>query len=383
LTASSKKLNIKVLDKNEEKLVYEVCKSHIDLDKDKIFLKPLERIGTRATKMFIVNFQKGSNKTCFFILKIYKEKEIRTEYDRWFKYIHGMIPPISLLDEPKYINGLGAILYNHTGGFTQEQIAKSMEFNDLLISNKYPIKKKLKILDLLYDKEMNQINKYAKIGSCSSLKKEYNDYLHPRTSEKIMNSLLESVKDNEYFDLYGYKIYNPLKFLNDFRGFRQKTKIKKKNLHGDLHPRNIIIDYNFKPRLVDFEWAHRGHSLKDYVILEASIKFFQIKRTFPLNKCLDFEKHLINFDNFEDIDNFISEKGDKLLRDSYKLITHIRDKALDFCIWKNKKLEYLCALFLVSYGLFSIPKCYSQFCMGSLGLIAEKLNSSNLGDLKP
>jgi len=388
LSGSTIKMNIKTLDETEEKLVIEVCKPHISSTRDKIFLRPLKRIGTRPTKMFIVNFRRGKTKTRVFVLKIVKEKYIKCEYNRWCKFLKDRIRG-SKLEEPKFEGDLGAILYEHAGAFTEEEIEESKEFNEVIFSKRVKLETKIKILDDLYDYEMKLLNEGAYKGRCNSILKEYqyhnHNYLHSPDSTNFMESWFGLKKDNEYIEFFGHKTINPSMFLKNFRGFKQKTKIMKRNLHGDLHPRNIILNKNSEPRLIDFEWAHKGHILKDYVILEGSIKFFQMYkyRNLPLNRFMEFEKQLINFEKFENIEHLFPKKEDKIFLDAYRMISHIRNKAMNFCIWKNKQLEYLCSLFLVSYGLYSISGCNSLYCLGSLGLIAEKLQGSDLKELNP
>jgi hypothetical protein len=45
-------------------------------------------------------------------------------------------------------------------------------------------------------------------------------------------------------------------------------------IHGDLHPRNIIMGAFGSPRVIDFGWTDEsGHIAKDFVLLEANLRF--------------------------------------------------------------------------------------------------------------
>ncbi len=377
-------LNIKIdmLDQTEKKLITEVSKTHFYHKKGEIILLPLQRVGTRKSKIFITYFKKiGGTPSRVFLLKIGDKKYIEREYRRWNYYLKDHIN--TNIYEKRSKSGLGIILYDHAGAFTAEEITKSREMNDILFSGALSLKRKLKVLDKLYDEEMFNLNKGAKVKDCESILKEYEWYLRLDRGSKLLKSWLGANKEEDSISFLGYNIWNPLKFLQEFGGFKQETKIKVKNLHGDLHPRNIILNKDLIPRLIDFEWAHRGHCLKDYVLLECSIKFFQLDKTLPLNHLVEFEQKLIDFERIEESHKLFTENQGFILWEAYKLIRHLREKAINFCIWKNIELEYLCALFFVSYGLLNLTECNTIYCLISIGLIIEKLKSCQATDLTP
>ncbi|KCZ71282.1 hypothetical protein ANME2D_02484 [Candidatus Methanoperedens nitroreducens] len=375
-------LEINILNKNEEILIKRVSKEIYKKGNFKVILQPLERIGKRKTKLFIAYYINKDNRTRsrVFVLKIADKKYISRDYDGWEKNLKHNIR--TQLYPPKYEGRIGALILNHAGAFTIQDIDKSKELDEVLFSDVLSVNKKLEIFKKLYEDELENLNEGRTIQRCSSLLKEYEWYLRGNKSEKLICSWLGS-SDIEYIKFFGVEVINPLKFMKDFGGFSQQTKITVKNIHGDLHPKNVIVNKNLEPRLIDFEWANKKHALKDYVLMEASIKFFQMSRTLPLTQCMKFEKQLVDFKNFEEIEALFPIDKDRFFLEAYRIIWYIRKKAMEFCIWKNKKAEYLSSLFLVSHGLLHFPECNSLYCLGSLGLIAEKLQGCNLEDLKP
>ncbi|ACF45691.1 hypothetical protein Paes_0639 [Prosthecochloris aestuarii DSM 271] len=49
-------------------------------------------------------------------------------------------------------------------------------------------------------------------------------------------------------------------------------------IHGDLHPRNIVISHDDIPKIIDFGWTQpEAHFAKDFALMEANIRFVSLK----------------------------------------------------------------------------------------------------------
>lgn len=372
------KLHIDMLNKIERKIIKDVSKEIFESGEYDVFLRPLERVGQRQTKIFITFYvDTDGTRSRVFVLKIAEKKYIERDYSGWNNHLKNHID--AELKPPKYEGNIGIIIYQHAGAFNLEDIDKSKELDEILFED-VSSEKQIQIFKDIYEIQLKNLNEGKTKEKCKSLLEEYDWYLRDDRVRKLIHSWFGLKINDDFINFFEFDVRNPLKFLDEFVGFKQETEIVIKKIHGDLHPRNVILNKNLEPKLIDFEWANKKHALKDYVLMECSIKFFQMDTTLPLRQFMDFEKQLLEFRK-----NYcaFNATNTQIFLDSYTIISYIREKAKEFCIWENKEAEYLCALFLVSYGLLSSPNCNSLYCLGSLGLMAEKLKDCNLEDLKP
>lgn len=68
------------------------------------------------------------------------------------------------------------------------------------------------------------------------------------------------------------KLPNPIKWL-ERRAGHSDIETCQHTIHGDLHSGNVFIGANIDVWLIDFECTGRGHGLRDFIKLEADIKF--------------------------------------------------------------------------------------------------------------
>jgi len=67
-------------------------------------------------------------------------------------------------------------------------------------------------------------------------------------------------------------------------------------IHGDLHLRNILVDRDGRPWLIDFGRVHEGHTLFDFIKLETYIRLDVLSQisNFTLAEYVQFEEALAN-----------------------------------------------------------------------------------------
>ena len=375
----SKKIPIKIdLPLEEENLICKIAEERITdestFDECYVSLFPHTRVHRSQTKVFRIQFH-VPRQTRNFIIKITDKKLVEREYRKWKEYVRDYINTGNI--EQKIGPNRGALLYEHASGSAEDELKDSKELKDVIFNRNIELSKRLKIINDLYEVEMNNWNQgTCEIKKPKSLLNEYTgngDYLRSRESDEIIKLFLRGDYNEKLISLCGHSIINPLFFLDKHEGFKQKICFIEKHLHGDLHPRNVIIDTYYRPHLIDFEWAHVGHALKDYVLLEASIKFFYMPKT--LNSILEFERKLINFQKYKDIQLIPDLEGDIIFREAYCFIEEIRKKARKFCLWDDWQKEYLSSLFLVTYGLLKYEECNFPYALYSLGKIADTLSN--------
>lgn len=132
-------------------------------------------------------------------------------------------------------------------------------------------------------------------------------------------------------------------------------------IHGDLHPRNIIFEKNYSIRVIDFGWARPckqddplQHIVKDFVLLEANLRFMTLPPFLPYDSVKDF----LDWIGMDD-------SPPQGLHDEIKLrinlIRDLRETAKNHIgTDDNWDIEYIVPLFLVSLGL--LKHCHSADC---------------------
>lgn len=125
-------------------------------------------------------------------------------------------------------------------------------------------------------------------------------------------------------------------------------------VHGDLHPRNIVFSRDDEVKIIDFGWTRPSqHIVKDFVLLEANLRFMTLPPFLPYNSVKDF---------LDWIDN---EEIPKVANDEINLridlIMQLRQIAKNrIGTDANCDIQYVVPLFLVSLGL--LKHCHSADC---------------------
>ncbi len=139
--------------------------------------------------------------------------------------------------------------------------------------------------------------------------------------------------------------------------------------HGDLHPRNILVDERDRPWLIDFGMVGKRHNIFDFVKLEARLRTWNLSTEGDFSWCdyLRFEESLEDaslllseYSHWEQImadaslGKRVSPPDDPHLLFAYLIILSIRQVAQKYMRPQSSlAAEYLPALFLYCLG---IPK---------------------------
>ena len=144
-------------------------------------------------------------------------------------------------------------------------------------------------------------------------------------------------------------------------------------VHGDLHPKNIVVGENDAVRIIDFGWvSEKQHILVDYLLLDINLR------------CVTLPSQLSASD-IHSIANFL--KWDTDVNMAHASLQS-RANVIKDVIWKrleNKglvadwKTEYLVPFFLVAYGLL----LYLDSTRNQSALLATVLAAARqIGDLE-
>lgn len=353
-------------------------------------LRPLGRAGQSGAKVFLVLFMPRSVP---FVLKLHSEEEITKEEASINKVKTVFADCLS--GEPAFYDKnahRGAILYKHVGANDPESMEKSSPLSELVFQKERrngelaPLSQE--ILGLTIEKLFANTCKTA--HSKPSLKKtkllkEYERYLRKdankfRTIPRIRTMLGNDV-DNDNPTILGEKILNPLMAIQ--KGFKEEKSIKICHIHGDLHPNNIIIDHEGAPRLIDFAWAESdAHFLKDFVLLENSIRFSIFPRYINEQDQLKVDTLLLRREGAQEIKQkaFYGKITSKLAQDAYlrmaDMIDVIRKRACSVGGNRFDFNEYLAAQFLMLYGLMRFDEYNTPTVLRALGMIGLKLHNT-------
>lgn len=163
---------------------------------------------------------------------------------------------------------------------------------------------------------------------------------------------------------------NPVAWLKDrifhFSTYRCRT-------HGDLNGKNILVDEDGHTWLIDFFRTGYGHILRDFVELEADIKFNYLE-TSNIEALYEFEKSLVSPKEFDEQYNFKSNISE--LDKAFAVIKGLRDLAHSVVEPGNDIWEYYIGLLYHTINIIRYPNLRKErlrHALLSASLICERL----------
>ena len=329
--------------------------------------------------MFLVVF--GKRQTSIpYVLKLHDRADIEKERQA-VESVVPLFPEAIRGERPKYNTEQGVILYQHLGGITAREALDSTLLVDALDG---PSTKRLtRMLDSLFRIGCKSAHD-TKRRKHTSLLTEYRRYLRrPKMAGRSRSricSMLGARANEKNIRFLGTNIVNP-NYAIDV-GFSDRRKIQVCGVHGDLHPNNVVIGKNDEPRLIDFAWASAsGHFLKDFVLLELSLRFLEFPCQRNLDEQLKVDKMLLSENGADNVLKATIKSMPRNYDRLAELVKVIRSNARRVAPNDYNFHEYLAAQFLVLYGLMRYDNYNRPEVLRVLGMIAQKL-SANSGFLK-
>lgn len=219
-----------------------------------------------------------------------------------------------------------------------------------------------------------------------SLKNLYAQEVRPSPPKKVKDlkylgffqKKLELLKSQIEKSLIELDAFHPVNFVYSLLNSNKKLEVIFSKIHGDLHPKNIIIDRD-NVWVIDFPNYEDGHLLKDFTRLEAEIRGRYIRYTnIESQNMLDIENKVIKNNDFffcdVDIHAIESEKIRKSIL-SVKTIRISLEKVLDQQGYKLNKNEYFFSLLgntLVLPTRESISDVCRNFSLQWCSLLVDK-----------
>ena len=334
--------------------------------------------------MFQVSYQKDHQDQCY-IVKLDKKDKILSEHQACLNLTHcfsrdlaNLAVKIAIEPDEK----IGAIwIKNIENGGAQVGNVRELKEIAFDIESSESLSCSNNGLANLYKRICTSAYSHAKSESVK-IQEEYGNYLRldtvPQRNRIGTRDLLQAALGNQYnrelVSLYGVEVYNPLIMLDML--LKLETKMMIGPIHGDMHTSNVVFDADYRPWLIDFAWgSNKGHILKDFVLMENSIRFMNFPKNIIHDSEIEIDRHLV----YED--GYISAKCVKAYNDwvqnhTFQMLTLIGTvreyaKISMGTNWCFK--EYLIAQFLVLLGSICHYDYNFRGSVRTLGLIANEL----------
>jgi len=342
----------------------------------KVNLYPVERAGKSGSEVFYLDFYLESySHPKSFIAKFQDIPATNKEYQSALDAEFGSLCPTvrSSLDEG---NNLGIIVYDLA------KIPNHQEFRGFFLN----IENSDENCALALRSVFNSINLRPNDQDSRYFLEDFSKYLNRRT--KPIEKLEAFIKaSREYSGIYqlANNIIDHLNKLKDNFNFKFTPYL----VHGDLHARNLMLNskHPSQTELIDFGWSHYGHPAKDFVLMEATLKYMLLselllsikkERESPLHFSLEiYEKiedflcrHCFDLPSFKtleqevpEIQNLESYQVNSLKR-VYICLVEVRKQAgnvLGLFVSAHSNIpsaekNYFASLFLVVLGLSALSE---------------------------
>ena len=340
-----------------------------------ISVTPLERYGFGGAKLYKGFFAKDMTGIPF-VVKVNDKEKIKKEVTSLLSVRTNFKPClISSSFKPGYIDTYGAVTYEL---ITREE-NKTLELKEWIINDNIPGAQVAEKLRELYERiypTAHQAGKPTGIVFSQEYQKVDKDYLRNGLARSRIEQAIGKHPSKEECIVLGTEIPNPLLILNE--GFKNEVYCYVGPVHGDLHSSNVMLGNKEEPNLIDFAWADpTGHLLKDFVLMENSLRFMLFPEYIHPDDQLKVDQALLEeegFNKIRDID-FSNTSSKKLFCRLSESIRVIR-VAAKRCTYGGDFNEYLASQFLVLYGLLSYKEYHFFPALRALGLIGSKLIGS-------
>lgn len=254
-----------------------------------------------------------------------------------------------------------------------ESLALERNFDGIVDDNSVQSSKKgaiKNIIDKSY-KILSELHRGQNLKKAkNTYKEEYGDYLRKIDLWEKKWYPIWGDRSTENISDFGIQWKNPLWFLNNI--IQKRVSFTYGAIHGDLHPRNIVLSHHNDPCIIDFGWSNPNtHIIKDFVLMEANLRFVLLNPDVSFKDIQSLSRAISN----QDILSFSS--SDEYLLFIKELICLIRKKIESLNILTNRKdwtEQYEIPLFLVALGLLKYTKDIKNLISARLTVLSLATN---------
>ena len=340
---------------------------------DKITISPIStKRGYSGTGVVLVEpSSKEEGTVASVIVKFGKRKVIALEAENYDKYVKPFLRlRATEVGNPVYTKNFGGMIYSLVG----TNIADIRDFRDYYNEDEKLITTSLRYLfketcQLWYENK----GKAQNLNLAELYRGQLGLFPHKKLEKALRDVFPEyDKKFTIEFPGLGESFINPVVWLKH-REFPLRSYLS--ITHGDLNGKNILVDENSHPWLIDFFRTGPGHVLRDFVELEAEIKFDYLE-TSNIEALYEFESSLVSPKKFDDSCEFKNKKSIDELGKAINVIRELRTLAHSIVEPRNDMREYYIGLLYHTINIVRYPnirKERKRHALLSASLLSQKL----------
>lgn len=310
----------------------------------------LNRGYSRTGVVFVQPFSKEQGTLAPVIVKFGMRRGILIESENYENHVKGFLRlRTTQISPPVYTKNFGGLTYTLIGASGNEICS----FRDYYGREEKLVEKTLKYLFAETCKYWYHNRGNIQETNLSDLyRKQLGLYPYKKLENALKNVFPEYNKKFtiEFPGLEGSFI-NPIMWLKD-REFPVQSYLCV--THGDLNGRNILIDENGHPWLIDFFRTGKGHLLRDFVELEADIKFNCLE-TSDIQALFEFESSLVIAKKCDENYEFPNRRNNEELSKAFNIIKELRSSAKIVMAHSNNMSEYYMSLIFHTINAIRYP----------------------------
>ncbi len=352
----------RLLDPAERKLIVRLAREMAPKTR-KVHVRPLKRFGFSTAKLYLVHFDEQRAGRPY-VVKIDRKSKFEEE--------HSALEDLKVFFadadvRSRAVGELGAIAYP----LHESSPGDIITFEDLLTRPRSTDTQLERALDSVYHRCCGQAHEAAS-RRAQRLSTVYKwDHQGIATPAELAKALGGEYSDKP-FSFYDAEIVDPRAVRA--RLAKSRPRILIGPIHGDLHGSNIVFDQESRPHLIDFAWGdHQGHVMKDFVLMENSLRFFAFPRYFDASLQNAVDHALLGEYGTTDVRELV--KGKPLEADYMRLM-----RLLDVIRVRAREVagdaffdEYLQAQFMILFRLLQYPTYPFHATLRALGTLGRRV----------
>ena len=199
---------------------------------------------------------------------------------------------------------------------------------------------------------------------------QYKDYLRETPERLLADPLPHVFPRGSTATIYGQTLRDPRRILEAVKQFQVTSLICP--VHGDLHPNNVLFSRNFVPVLIDYAFGHlSGHFIKDFVLMECSLRFLQIPKLLQPDLMTRLDDALLEEDGYRTV---FRSRGRiaEVLRETADLVATVRTE----CRLRHESYdfsEYLVAEYMILMGALRLLPYQDFRTLRALCMLADRI----------
>lgn len=204
---------------------------------------------------------------------------------------------------------------------------------------------------------------------------QYDEYLRETPERLLADPLPHVFPRGSTATIYGQTLKDPRRILEAVKRLQVTSLVCP--VHGDLHPNNVLFGRNFVPVLIDYAFGHLdGHFIKDFVLMECSLRFLQIPKLLQPDLMTRLDDALLEEHGYRTM--FRSRgRTAEVLRETAELVATIREE----CRLRHVNYdfsEYLVAEYMMLMGALRLLPYQDFRTLRALCRLADHIEATIL-----